>query len=219
MANDRSTKVKNLTLSDCSLVRIPRLFKTRSLTGIAAVLLSASMLASCGSSADGSSSDDTAENLEDIFGQNLLAQLRSTASPEQQALLDDDVVTTEEYRRAFDAFRQCVREAGTDLMDVRADPQTGEMHFGSRTIDSGRVESCYEQHYMFVDIVFQGSPAVRAQRDAQFLEIWSSEVHPCLEANGIVGSPPTLQDAEMAIGSPEAGWFDQYMRLLQTNAC
>ena len=133
--------------------------------------------------------------------------------------MDDDVVTTEEYRRAFDAFRQCVREAGTDLMDVRADPQTGEMHFSSRTIDSGRVESCYEQHYMFVDIVFQGSPAVRAQRDAQFLEIWSSEVRPCLEANGIVGSPPTLQDAEMAIGSPEADWFDQFTRLLQTNAC
>ena len=145
--------------------------------------------------------------------------MRSTGSPEQQALLDDDVVTPEEYRRAFDTFRECVRQEGTDLQDVRADSQTGQIRYNSRLVDSGRVESCYEQEFMFVDIVFQSSPAVRTQQDTQFLQIWSAEVHPCLETNGILGSPPTLQNAEIAIGSPEARWFEQYMRLLQTNAC
>ena len=182
------------------------------------------MLASCAASvsqesSNGSSSDETTGQIEDALGKSLETQLRGKASPEQQAVLDDDTVTLEEYRRAFDAFRQCVIETGTDLLDVRTDSQTGEIRYNFNVISSGGVESCYEQHYMFVDIVFQGSPAVRAQRDTEFLAIWSSEVHPCLEANGILGSPPTLQDAEILIGSPEAQWFDQYMRLLQTNAC
>ena len=170
--------------------------------------------------------DDGAVNEDQIGrGEDLVASLGrwddfSDASEHQISLLEDDMVDLQEYQQAFQHFEQCVVQGGHELKNLTADPETGEMHFSTWIGANAVVDPCYSRHFKFVDMVFQGSPAVERQREAQFAQEWISSAIPCLEANGVTGAPETFEPgAWQVIGSEMYLFFVQFMELLQAGAC
>ncbi len=155
--------------------------------------------------------DDLLERLESHFPDGM--------SRKQVEILSDDAVTLREYQDAFDIYHQCVRDGGYDFRNLKADPNTGEYNYGIPTQADHVVEPCYETHFKFVDMIFQSNPAITEQRNQQFAHQWQHQIHPCLEAHGIQGSPTSLRMDEMEVGSTDVKLFEQFLVLLQAGEC
>jgi len=157
----------------------------------------------------------TGENLIETFEQDFVSEI----SEAQVAKLADDKVTPQEYQDAFADFHQCIRDQGHEFYQLTTDPNTGEYNYHTLMSSQTVVDNCYETHFKFVDMIYQSNPAITEKRQREFAQHWRNEIHPCLEENGITGSPVELQVDEIQIGSAEAAFHDQFLMLLQSGAC
>ncbi len=66
----------------------------------------------------------------------------------------DNVVSYQEYRDAFQRFRECIVDSGETLDFVQFDPLSGKVNYGVSTGD----DICYNREFYAADVAWQLNP-------------------------------------------------------------
>ncbi|MBC7277496.1 hypothetical protein [Nocardioides sp.] len=120
----------------------------------------------------------------------------SSTSAAQAEEYGDRKITSDEYREAFNRYRECVRAAGFELIDLDMTGLVYEFGIPDTAAQNGTNDRCYSSEFHVVDMLWQTSDEVEKHSEtAQF-------VKECLQHHGI--EPATTMD-EMAIQFTEAG--------------
>ncbi len=141
----------------------------------------------------------------------------AAAMAQQQAYLEDEVLTEGEYEAAFTAFVNCANEGGGTVERRGVDPVSGLISYVIYDEGYEVADQCYWMHFDLVDGWFQRTnPAVR-ERDARTArDNWTNSVVPCLERFG-VDVPDHLDGND---DSGELGpFYRRYVELLQAGSC
>lgn len=82
-------------------------------------------------------------------------------STAQRAALEDGTVDGVEYRAAFAAYRDCMREKGFELVDVDDSGIVIEFGIPDAAVQEGAEQLCYPQEFAGVDEAWQLAHAER----------------------------------------------------------
>lgn len=102
----------------------------------------------------------------------------SVMSAEQQAAVEDGVVTEREYTAGYEAYVSCLGQAGFELEELGRPGGFYEFGIPEEAVDAGADETCYLLHYNEVDSVWQREHP-RDDEDVKVI------LRQCLEAEGL----------------------------------
>lgn len=162
---------------------------------------------------------------------------REDVPEDQRAALDDGVVDSSEYRRAFDNFSDCVASTGGGLSVIDVDSVSGLVTYQSsvplqlpgtitywENADGEPVEleattdspanQCFVQHFGYVEAVFQTTDPLVAEAEARAKREWlDQKVFPCLQ----------LDDIEVGSVDVDSAAFDElsadYLEAVNSGLC
>lgn len=123
----------------------------------------------------------------------------SVMSAEQQAALEDGVVTEQEYTAGYDEYVSCLAQAGFEIEEQGRPGGTYRFGIPEEAVDAGVDESCYLSHFDEVDSVWQGE---HPQDDEGVKVI----LRQCLEAEGL-GTEGTETELSERIDASAMGFI------------
>lgn len=153
------------------------------------LIVAVALLAGC-SSADGSE-ESAGDSDGPLAGVDV-----SDASDAQAAEISDGEVTVDEYRAAFQRYRECLSAAGFELVDVEFSNPLYDYGVPNAAVEEGAEEECYLSEFRYTDILWQTSDHV--QDNSETARVFRE----CLTERGI---DPADSVAEMEGQLEEAG--------------
>lgn len=132
-----------------------------------------------------------------------IRELSEHTSPFQQGILEDGVLTREEYRSAYEALRQCLRDAGYEPSEIFEVDSWGSLSLvfrgGSELSDLADADECDHRYTEMVAAAWalQNAPS---QSEAA---VRIAEFGRCLEARGIsTGAEPMNLERALQLTEP-----------------
>ncbi|WP_418605296.1 hypothetical protein [Georgenia sp. SUBG003] len=103
----------------------------------------------------------------------------SDASAEQAAEISDRMATADEYRAAFQRYRECLSAAGFELTDLDPTGSVYEYAVPDAAVEDGADAECYDAEFRYVDMLWQTAEDVQNSSD-------TAQLHrECLQERGI----------------------------------
>lgn len=103
----------------------------------------------------------------------------SGASAKQAAEISDRKATADEYRAAFQRYRECLSAAGFELTDVEFASPVYEFAVPDAAVEDGADAECYDAEFRYTDMLWQGSAEVQNSSD-------TAQLHrKCLQERGV----------------------------------
>ncbi|WP_160297459.1 hypothetical protein [Demequina flava] len=119
----------------------------------------------------------------------------SGASQAQEAEISDGKVSEDEYRSAFQRYRDCLSSAGYELKDVVFSNLVYEYGVPNAAVENGIDTECYSTELRFTDMLWQSSDAVQNESSS------AQVLRDCLENHGIEPAEGMREMEEQLVSS------------------